>query len=166
MRSHSGKLKEQIANLNDVIEQTYYFEQKVFEWGNKVKVNKEKISKAMGNNKKLEVVVDEETAFKAVKTINTEVDFIPEKLKESLNKETFAKVVDKTVTINNLDGLIGMLKDYGVPPKRFKEFIKVKNDVSIEKIDNLIEMGEIEIEQIQGCYKVVFDEIIKVSKTK
>lgn len=166
MRSNSGKLKELIANLNDIIEQTYYFEQKLFEWGNKVKTNKAQISKAMGSNKKLDVIVDDNTAFKAVKTINTHVDFIPEKLKESLSKETFAKVTNKKVIVKDVDSLISMLKTYGVPPKKFKEFIAVKHEVSIEKIDNLIEMGEIDIDQIQGCYKVDFEENIKVTKTK
>jgi hypothetical protein len=166
MRSQSTRLKEMVASLNDVIEQTYYFEQKVYEWSNKVKNNKNLINKSMGRNDKVDVVIDDQASFRATKVIKTHIDFFPDKLKESLSKELFERVNDKIVTVQNLDGLIKMLKEYGVPPKRFKDFITVKNEVSVEKIDNLIEMGEINIDNIQGCYKVEFEEDIKVTKTK
>lgn len=167
MKSNSPKLKEMVADLNDVIEQTYYFEQKVFEWSQKVSKNKEIIKKSMGNVNKIDVTIpDEKVAFRATKTVQTNIEFFPEKLKETLDKEKFAKVNNKTVVVNDLDGLVKMLKSYGIPPKQFKEFITVKNEISVEKIDNLIEMGEIEIDEIQGCYKVEFEEEIKVTKTK
>jgi hypothetical protein len=166
MKSSSPKLRNMIASLNDIIEQTYYFEQKVFEWGNKVKANKEAICKAMGKKEKIDVVVDENTEFRATKSVQTDIEFFPDKLKESLPKEKYNKVIDKSITISDLDSLILMLKEYGVPAKKFKEYINVDSKVNVGKVDNLIEMGEIEIDEIQGCYKVEFSEQIKVSKTK
>lgn len=166
MRSNSGKLKELVASFGDIVEQTYYFEQKLFEWGNKVKANKEKINKAMGKREKVEVTVDETTAFRAVKEVKTHIDFFPEKLKTSLNKDQFNSIVNKTVIINDLDNMVNMLKGYGVPPKKFKEFITINTEVSVEKVDNLIEIGELEIDDIQGCFKVDYEEQIKVFKTK
>lgn len=166
MRSNSKKLGEMVASFNDIVEQTYYYEQKVYEWSKKVEKNKEAINKNLGRKNKAEVNVDDKTSFKVVKNVQTHIDFFPEKLKAALIKEKFEKVVNKTVLINDLDGLVKMLKDYGVPPKKFKEFITVKTEVDVEKIDNLIEMGEMEIEDINGCYKVEFDEDIRVIKTK
>jgi hypothetical protein len=166
MRSNSEKLKEMIAALNDIIEQTYYFEQKVFEWSQKVKANKDKINKAMGKKEKVDVLVDENTSFKATKNVKTHIDFFPEKLKGNLEKDVYEKIIKKTVTVNDLDGLIILLKGYGVPPKKFKDFITVKAEVSVDKVDNLIEMGDLNIDDIQGCFKVEYEEEIKVFKTK
>lgn len=166
MRSHSNKFKEMVASFNDIVEQTYYFEQKVFEWSNKVKSNKEKINKSMGKKDKVDVVVDDQTSFKAVKNVQTHIDFFPDKLKETLDKKVYEQIVDKTIIVKNVDGLIKMLKEYGVPPKRFKDFITTEAKINVEKIDNLIEMGDIQIDNIQGCYKVEFEEDIKVIKTK
>lgn len=166
MRSNSEKLKEMVASLNDIIEQTYYFEQKVFEWSQKVKKNKDIINKSMGKRDKVNVIVDDRTAFNAVKKVQTNIEFFPDKLKENLDKEKYDKVVDKTVLVRDLDGLIRMLKEYGVPSKKFKDFINVRSEISVEKMDNLIEMGEIDINEIQGCFKVDYEEEVKVFKTK
>jgi hypothetical protein len=166
MRSNSEKLKDMVAGFNDIVEQTYYFEQKLFEWGNKVKANKEKINKAMGKRDKVDVIVDEDTAFKAIKQVQTSIDFFPEKLKTSLSKEKFNSIAIKTVVVNDLDAMVAMLKDYGVPAKEFKRFITVNTEISVEKVDNLVEMGELEIDELQGCFKVEYEEQIKVIKTK
>lgn len=155
-----------IEELNDIIEQTYYFEQKLYEWGKKVEKNKGIISKSMGKKDKVDVVVDEKTQFKAVKKITTNIDFFPDKLKTTLSKETYDKIIKKTVTVDDLNKLVVMLKSYGVPSKEFKKFITVASEIDVEEVDNLIEMGEINIEDIQGCYKVEFEEDIKVYKTK
>lgn len=166
MRSNSDKLKRAIAELNDVVEQTYYFEQKVFEWTNKVKANKERIKRAMGKRDKFDVIPDDKNSFRAFKKVHTHIEFFPDKLKVSLEKEKYDKIVNKTVTVNDLDGLVKMLKDYGVPPKKFKEFINVQSAVSVEKVDNLVEMGDLNIDDIQGCFKVDYEEEIRVVKTK
>lgn len=166
MRSQSGRMREMVATLNDVIEQTYYFEQKVFEWTKKVKDNKAKINKAMGRKESIIVVVDDSTEFKATKNVTTNIDFFPDKLKTTLSKELYDKVIDKTVVINDLENLVKMLKSYGVPPKEFKNFISVSTKVNVDNVDNIIEMGEINIEDIQGCYSASFEGDIKVFKTK
>jgi hypothetical protein len=166
IKSNSAKLKEMVASLNDMIEQTYHLEQTRFKIDNQIKSNKDKIIRAMGRSEKVDVVIDESTAFRATKTTNTNIEFFPDKLKDNLPKDTYKRIVVKNIGISDLNGLIEMLKEYGVSPKKFKEFIFVKESVSVEKVDNLIELGEITIDSIQGCYKVEYEDILKVSKTK
>lgn len=155
-----------VASFNDIVEQTYYYEQQVYELTKKLERNKAQINKGLGRDKKASVLVDEQTAFKVEKKVHTHIEFFPERLKEKLVKEKYDKVINKTVLVNDLDGLVKMLKEHGVSPKKFKEYITVKTEVDIDKVDNLIEMDEITIEDINGCYKVDFDEDIRVFKTK
>lgn len=155
-----------VANLNDIIEQTFYYEQKVFEWKNKVEENKKRIGKALGRKNQVVVKIDEQCEFVATKDIKTNISFIPDKLKNSLEGDIYKQTVNKTITIKELNNLISMLKSYGVPPKEFKKFLIVKEEVDIEKVDHLIEVGEVNIEDIQGCYTVEYEEEIKVRKTK
>lgn len=159
-------LENAITTINDIVEQTYYFEQKVYEMNQKVNKNKSAISKALGRKNRLDIKVDDQTEFSAIKETKVNIEFFPDKLKATLDKEMYEKVIDKHVGIRNLEGLISMLKEYGVPPKRFKDYLEVKHEVSNEKIDHQIEMGNIDIENIAGCYKVDFDEEIRVKKTK
>jgi hypothetical protein len=166
IKSNSAKLKEMVAALNDIIEQTYHLEQTRFKIDNQIRGNKDKIIRAMGRSEKVDVVIDDSAAFRATKTTNTNIEFFPDKLKEILPKDVYKRVINKTVKINDVEGVIKFLKGYGVPAREFKNFISTDEAVSIEKIDNLIEIGEITIDSIQGCYKVDYEDILKVSKTK
>jgi predicted DsbA family dithiol-disulfide isomerase len=166
IKSHSAKFKELVSNLNDTIEQTYHLEQTKFKIDNQIRSNKNKIIKAMGSNTKLDVIIDNDAAFRATKTTNTHIEFFPDKLKENLPKNIYKKIINKTVKIKDVDGLIKFLKGYGVPAKDFKSFIETDEIINADKIDNLIEMEELEINSLQGCYKVDFEDILKVTKTK
>lgn len=77
-----------------------------------------------------------------------------DKLKKKLDKKVFKKVVSKTYTISDMDGLIKYLKACGVDAKKFKKYITVTEEVQDEKINNLYEVGEITKEDIAGCYTV------------
>lgn len=159
------KLAEIVGEFNDYVEQTYYFEQKAADLNKKITKNKVYLSKNFGSKKRIDVRVDENTAFVATKEVKTHIEMYRDQLRKALPKETYKKAVDKTVSIKNLNGLIKMLKGYGVPPKQFKEFLDVTEEVNMEKLDQLIEIGEVDMEKLQGCYKVDFDEDIKIRKT-
>lgn len=161
-----NKAAEEIATLNDIIEQTFYLEQKIHEWKQKVESNKKYISKALGRKNSLDARIDENTSFNVQKKIDTKLHFFYEQLQKTLDKKTYNKVINKTVTIDDVNALIKTLKWYGVPPKEFKTYITVHHEVDIEKVDSLIEIGEISIDEIQGCYSVEFNEDIRVRKTK
>lgn len=90
-----------------------------------------------------------------------------DKLKKRLDKETYNKVVDKTYTINDMQGLIKYLKSCGVDPKKFKKFIDVEEQVNESRIDNMFNIGEIEKADVSGCYDVKLGEpYIRITETK
>ncbi len=76
------------------------------------------------------------------------------KLKKKLDKEIIDKIIDKTYTINDMEGLIKYLKKCGVDPKIFKRFIDVEEKVVDSQVDLLSDIGEIDQEDVAGCYSI------------
>lgn len=77
-----------------------------------------------------------------------------EKLRKSLDKDLADQVIEKKYIVNNMPGLIKLLKKSGVSPKQFKEFITVEEKVNQQKMNELSEIGEIDREDIEGCYEL------------
>ena len=93
--------------------------------------------------------------FKKIRPVITKkITWDIKKLSEKLDKEVFNEVVKKKYTINNMDDLIRYLKSCGVDAKKFKKFIDVEESVDNKKIDELGQLGEIDIEQLSGCYEL------------
>lgn len=93
------------------------------------------------------------------------VDWNADKLKKALEKKLFSKVVRKTYTINDMEGLVKYLKSCGVDPKKFKSFISVETEVDGKEIDKLYSVGGITKEQIKGCYEVnMSDPYIRITE--
>lgn len=76
------------------------------------------------------------------------------KLKKKLSKEILNKIIDKTYTINDFEGLVKYLKKCGVDPKVFKSFIDVEENVINDKVDLLSDTGELDFEDVSGCYSI------------
>lgn len=159
-------LKNMVNDLNDVIEQTYHLEQQIYKWTQTVNANKEKISKAMGRKNRLDVRVDEQTMFSVNKRVDTNIKFFEDQLARKLDKKKFKQVTNKKLEVENIRGLISFLKSYGVDPNEFKNYIKTSHEVDIDEIERLIEIGEIQIEDLHGCYSAEFNEEIKVRRSK
>lgn len=93
--------------------------------------------------------------FKKIRPVITKkITWDIKKLSDKLDKEIFNEVVKKKYTINNMDDLIKYLKSCGVNAKKFKKFIDVEESVDNKKIDELGQLGEIDIEQLSGCYEL------------
>lgn len=86
------------------------------------------------------------------------VTWLLDKLKQKLGKETYNDVVDKTYTINDMQGLIKYLKSCGVDPKKFKKFIDVAEELDETKLNTYYETGALKKEDIEGCYDVKMGE--------
>lgn len=74
-----------------------------------------------------------------------------EKLKNKIGKN-INKVLIKKYSISDFTGLIEYLKSCGVNPKKFKTFISVEEKIDNKKIDELGQLGEINEEDLKGCY--------------
>ena len=81
--------------------------------------------------------------------------FNPIKLKTRLKKSLFDYVVTKKIVITDYKGLVEYLKKCGVNPHMFKKFISVEYLVNNDEIQQLHELGEIDADDLNGCYEVI-----------
>lgn len=86
------------------------------------------------------------------------VTWLLDKLKQKLGKDTYKDVVDKTYTINDIQGLIKYLKSCGVDPRKFKKFIDVDETLNETKLNTYCETGALKKSDIEGCYDVKMGE--------
>lgn len=179
-------MKEKSSNLNlikDSVRRLYELgqEKKKFdEYYNQVRKKEQlMVSNFMFSNlpkeeNSFEITLDEGISFytNPTKVIVTrirtkKVFWFVEKLKEKLDKKTYNKIVDKTYTINDIEGLIKYLKSCGVDAKKFKKFIEVNEEVDETKLNNLYDRGEIKKKQIEDCYEVKLGEpYIRITEQK
>lgn len=86
------------------------------------------------------------------------VTWLLDKLKQKLGKDTYKDVVDKTYTINDIQGLTKYLKSCGVDAKKFKKFIDVDETLNETKLNTYYETGALKKSDIEGCYDVKMGE--------
>lgn len=98
------------------------------------------------------------TKLRVTKVRTKKVVWLLDKLKQRLTKETYKDIVDKTYTINNIQGLIKYLKSCGVDPKKFKKYIEVEERLNETKLDSYYEIGALDKKDLEGCYTVKMGE--------
>lgn len=95
------------------------------------------------------------------------VTWLLDKLKQKLGKDTYKDVVDKTYTVNDIQGLIRYLKSCGVDAKKFKKFIDVDETLNETKLNTYYETGALKKSDIEGCYDVkVGEPYIRLTELK
>lgn len=82
------------------------------------------------------------------------ITYLQSKIEEKFDKEFCNEVINKQYSVNDMRGLIEMLKDYRVSPKEFKKFIIIQKTVNVARIEQLYELGEITMKDLDGCYEV------------
>lgn len=87
--------------------------------------------------------------FKSVR-INYDVD----KLKEKLTKKQQKKLIRKTVGISNFDEFAEFMKEKGIKFSEVKPFLQISEKVETKALENMYEIGEIDLQEISDCYTV------------
>ena len=95
------------------------------------------------------------------------VTWLLDKLKQKVGNDIYSEVVNKTYTVNDMQGLIRYLKTCGVDPKKFKRFIDVTEELDETKLDTYYETGALKTKDIEGCYTVKMGEpYIRITELK
>lgn len=98
---------------------------------------------------------DEKTfSFKATRVIPTVIEWNVSKLKQKLSKDILSKVVKRNRELVDLQGLVNYFKDLGGDPKVFWSFFETTEVVDQKVLDQLEEVGDIEAEDVAGCFEV------------
>ena len=76
-----------------------------------------------------------------------------DKLEKQLGKERSRSIVEKKYIIEDFDGLVKYLKECGVNPKKFKEYLTIEKTVNQQALKQADDLGEITGKDISGCYR-------------
>lgn len=96
-------------------------------------------------------------AYKVKKVIKNRVIYDADRVEEAIGKELASEIIEKEYTVNDMAGLISYLKDLkecGVDPKVFKEFIDVSKNVNTSNLEQAYQLGKIDMQDLRGCYDV------------
>lgn len=94
------------------------------------------------------------SVIKVSKVERSSVNFNADRVEKALEKELASKVINKRYEINDIHGMIAYLKTCGVDPKIFKSFLNVIKTVNVKELERLSELGEVDEEDLNGCYTV------------
>ena len=86
------------------------------------------------------------------------IDWLIGKLKKNLPKKVLKQVIKKEYVVKDMQGLIAYMQELGADAKRFKKYIDVTEELDTNKLNELYEKGELDKEDIKGCYDVVVSE--------
>ena len=92
--------------------------------------------------------------LRLTKSKSKKVTFDVDKLKVRLPKKLQKKVLNKRYEISDFEGLKEYLKSCGVDPKIFKGFIRVVETVDYDSMNQLYDLGEVDLKRLEGCYDV------------
>lgn len=107
------------------------------------------------------------TGIRVKKIQPTKITFNADILEQVLPKKYAENVILKEYKITDMFGLINYLKSCGVDANTFKSFINVKKSVDTKELERLEQIGEIDLEMLDGCYEVKKSEpYFKVTSEK
>lgn len=165
-KATKGGLRNAMDSMCGLVEQTYHYEKTLFDLTNKVAKNKAQIKREMQRKDVLKISNAEGHEFRVENKPDVSLNFDMDKMRKTLDKETFERVTNKKVFINDINALIAMLKQYGVPPKKFKTFIEVEHAVDEEKLDHLIDIEDISVAEAQEFTSLEIEDVINIKKVK
>ena len=162
-------------NVKDLIKRTYSIAKQANSLKKEYIENRAKIQEFFDKKGLNEVEVDPDPIMAEAnhiskiivrKSESIKLVYIPEKLKESLDKELYNEIVSKQYSISDINGLIKLIKNAGISFKDFKKCINITESVSKEKIEHLYDVGDITKEDLEGCYTATIVKSIRITERK
>lgn len=92
--------------------------------------------------------------FKATRVVQTHVTWDPKALKKKLPDEFVSDVIKRQRDLVDLQGLVNYMRSLGGNAKKFWSFFNTAEYVDTDLLDQLFDLGEIEMDDVSGCYSV------------
>lgn len=92
--------------------------------------------------------------FKATRVVQTHVTWDPKELKKKLPDEFVSDVIKRQRDLVDLQGLVNYMRSLGGNAKKFWSFFNTTEYVDTDVLDQLFDLGEIELDDVSGCYSV------------
>ena len=92
--------------------------------------------------------------FKATRVVPTHITWDPKALKKKLPDEFVSDVIKRQRDLVDLQGLVNYMRSLGGNAKKFWSFFNTTEFVDTDLLDQLFDLGEIEFEDVSGCYSV------------
>lgn len=95
-----------------------------------------------------------EKTVRLMRVVRRQVNFDADALEEKLGKDFCRNFIHRRYEITDWDGMVKLLKSYGIKPKEFLPFINVVKTVDTKALEQMEELGDITEDDIEGTYEV------------
>lgn len=110
---------------------------------------------------------DSQFYYKATTVKPKKIEWKMDVLQQVLDRDTFNEICNKAYTIIDYDGFAKYLKSLKADPKIVKSFINCEKTMNQKMLDQLSQLGEISIDDLEGCYTVTDKEqYVRVTKSE
>lgn len=93
-------------------------------------------------------------SMRVTRVSRKKISWFIDKLEQTLGKQLCGKFIAKEYQITNWQEFASVLKKYDVPASEVLPFVNVIKTVDEKKLDYLSELGEINADDLEGCYSV------------
>lgn len=95
-----------------------------------------------------------EKSVRLMRVVRRKVFFDADALEEKLGKEFCRNFIHRQYEITDWDGMVKLLKSYGVKPSEFLPFINLVKTVDENALSQMESLGDISKSDIEGTYEV------------
>jgi hypothetical protein len=93
--------------------------------------------------------------FKVTEVKRSKVEFDIDAIEAKIDKDLYNAFIDKLYVINDWPKFISLMKSKGISKKEIAKLLNVQKSINKDKLNQLSDIGEIDMEDLSGCYKVV-----------
>lgn len=87
-------------------------------------------------------------------TVSYDAEGAEKAIERKLGRTVARRIVKRTYTVNDWDGLVSWAKSLGASPAEFLRFFDVSRAVDQKELDRAYEFGTVTMDDLDGCYTV------------
>lgn len=159
-------------DIKDLIRETWHIGHQLEDLTKQYADNKLRIQKYFDKNdvKTINVELDDKiangTSIVVTKTEAAHIAYFMDVLKANLPKDTYDEIINKSYSINDIQGMISLVRKAGVDPVEFKKFIVTDTSINKERIKQLYDLGDITKDHLKNAYTAQIVKSIRITERK